>query len=382
MASSREAAARSQRALPTLDHRLEVLTRADPAHSDVPWFEVRGRVGTAELFEADVVIALDMSISTNFPSGLDIDEDGVIGQTRGLVRALRHHDPGEDTSQPLPLPPASWTTDVDDTVAAMELVAARAIVTGLASRRNRVGIVSYANRAKNRSDVGPPGLAMAALDEIRPTRSRVETNIREALRKARDMLAEHALADGFPRERAVLLFTDGKPTGPVSPFIAELRAVEAATELAGDGIELYVFTFGSINVAQAEFILKLAGAGEGRVYRVGAPQRLLEDLPPVDLSPTWLSIENATTGDAARGVEARSDGHFGAFVPLAPGENRLRVLAELGDGRLKRWEGSVVYTPGDEALAQAETARVLREIEERAREADAAAGPPDEPTPR
>lgn len=383
VAASREASARGTSTAPPVHFGLEVHPiggSEDPAPIG-PWVEVRGRVGTAELFEADVVIALDMSVSTNFPSGLDIDEDGVIGETRGVIRGLSQYHPKQDQQgRPPPLPPAQWTTDVDDTVAAMELAAARAIATGLAARHNRIGILSYVERGKVHSEVGSASGALDSLEDVRPTSARTGTNIYEALRRARDMLERAPQLPGFPRQRALLLFTDGLPTAPVDPFIGEIRAREAAADLAAGGIDLYVFRFGRIQRDQAEFLLALAGAGRGRLYRVGAPHRLLEDLPPVDLTPTWLRIENATTEAPARGIETRTDGRFSGFVPLAPGENRVRVLAELGNGKLQRWVGEVFFAPeaAESSAIREATEAVLREIELRERGVDAAAGPPAE----
>ncbi len=85
VAQLREAAARSAAAAPSVSYRLEIETPGHAAQTSIPWVEVRGRAGTAELFEADVVIAVDLSLSTLRPSGIDLDEDGVIGRLRGSV---------------------------------------------------------------------------------------------------------------------------------------------------------------------------------------------------------------------------------------------------------------------------------------------------------
>lgn len=366
--------------VPPLHYGLEVRPPVpDGGAVPIPWIELEGRVGGAELFEADTVIAIDMSTSANFPSGIDLDQDGIVGEVRGVVRAVGSYDPKSvQQGAPPPLPPSQWTTDVDDTVAALEIAAARAIVTGLAQRRNRIGVLSYAERGHVREDVGPAANARASLDQLRPATSTRGTDIYAALRRSRDMLDSAPPLPGFPRQRAVLLFTDGRPVEPVDPYIARIRAKQAAADLARAGIDLYVFSLGRIGVDQARFLLELAGSSRGRLYRVGAPERMLADLPALDLTPTWLRIENATSGQPARGVETRTDGHFSAFVPLVAGENRLRVLAELGNGKLQRWEGVVVHEPGEpESQARRDaTRRVLERIEQRDRPGDTAAAPP------
>jgi hypothetical protein len=274
---------------------------------------------------------------------------------------------------------------VDDTVAALEIAAARAIITGLERRGNRVGVLSYSERGQIRAQVGSAAAAQDALDDLRPSSGAEGTDVYAALRRARDMLEDAPKLPGFPPQRAVLLFTDGRPVEPVNPYIARRRAQQAADDLAQAGIDLYVFTFGSIGVEQAKFLVELAGSGEGRLHRVGAPERMLADLPSIDLTPVWLRIENASTGKSAEGIETRSNGHFSGFVPLEPGENELRVLVERGDGQLQRWVGTVVLAPdaadGDPGSRQAAIERVQREIEQRTRRPDAAAGPPP-PEPR
>lgn len=374
MAASKEAAARSAAAVPPVSYGLTILSPRNEADSQaaIPWIEVRGRAGTAELFEADVVIALDTSLSTHRPSGIDLDEDGVIGNLRGVLQSRGSRS----------LHPRSWTTDADDTIARAELEAARALIRGLEQRRNRIGLLSYTERGRVRAEVGRPGAALVAVDKLRISDSSSGTSIAAALGGARKALEGLPAESHPPRQRAILLFTDGKPTSPVDEFIGSLRAIDVAAELPREGVDLYVFAFGPVAEEQARFLLELAGTAEGRLYKVGDPRRLLEDLPPVQLAPRWLEIENTTTGEPGQGIRSSRDGRFDAFVPLVPGENRIRVLAELGDGKLQRWEHVVRYEapeiPSEEQKLATE--RVLREL--RAREADAtseadtAAGPP------
>jgi hypothetical protein len=371
VAASKEAAARSAAAVPLGSYSLEILSPRSEAESrtSIPWIEIRGRAGTAELFESDLVIALDVSLSTHRPSGIDLDEDGVIGSLRGVVRS----------AGPRSLHPRGWTTDADDTIAEVEVEAARALILGLEQRRNRIGIVSYTDRGRVRAEVGRPGAALAAVDELRISDSSMGTSVAAGLRTSRELLQDLP-SEPVPRDRAVLLFTDGKPTAPISEFLGALRAIEEASEFPQRGIDLYLFAFGPVSEDQARFLLELAGTAEGRLYKVGDPRRLLEDLPPVDLAPSWLELENVTTGEKGQGIRSTRDGRFDGFVPLSPGDNRIRLIAELADGRLQRWEQTVRYdapeTPSEEQRLATE--RVVQELRARSgdSEADAAAGPP------
>jgi hypothetical protein len=403
VSASKEAAARSTSFVPPVSYALEIDSPRTQAErrTSIPWLELRGRSGTAELFEADIVIVLDISLSTMFPSGMDLDGDGVIGEVRGVVRAgvggnAASIPTGDSvrmdggtisvpesvlrTNNPWALHPRNWTTDRDDTIAELEFEAARSLLRGFGPRRNRIGLVTYTERGRVRAEMGEPDAVLAALDAIRVTGQSSGRNVAAGLRQARLLFSK--LEDAAPdRQRAVLLFTDGQPTYPDDPYIARLRTLYEADALAERGVDLYVFAIGQIGVDGARFLLELAGAAGGRVYRVWDPRRLLDDLPPLALAPRWLEIVNATIGAPALAVRTSRDGRFDAFVPLAPGANRIRVMAELGDGKLQRWEKDVHYQPPaveTEAHRRAAEA-VQQELEARA--ADPGPAPTPEPVP-
>jgi hypothetical protein len=389
VSASKEAAARSASFVPQVSYGLEMETpRGSNLHTEIPWLELRGRAGTAELFESDLVIVLDLSLNMMMPSGMDLDGDGVIGAMRGAVRAgpvgtVMTSAPGasgRDGPVGVALPdstgrnrkaplfhPRSWTTDREDTVMELEMGAARKLIHELTPRQNRIGLVTYAERGRTRTPVGSPDAALEALGSVRAIGESTVQNVSAGLRQAR-LLFSKLDGDASARRRAVILFTDGRATAPADEHIARLNAMYEADSLGDRGIDLYVFAIGSIGVEEARFLLELAGAGRGRVYRLLDPHRLLDDLDPLELAPRWLDIVNTTTQASARAVRAGRDGRFDAFVPLAPGANRIRVIAELGDGKLQRWEKDVHYQPPaveTEAHRRA-TEAVLRELEERA----------------
>lgn len=374
VASSREAMARSQAKLPPVQYALQLESPdgRGEAKQAIPWLEVRGRTGTAELYEADVVIALDTSVSTLFPSGEDLDDDGIIGELRGVVKDSSTQRAGVDS---LPqtqgpawhIPLRNWTTDYDDTIFQAELLASRALIQGLGERGNRIGVISYCARARRRAAIGAPQDALAAVARIRSTTDASPTDLAAALNDARRELLR--LDPGpWPRQRAVILFTDGRPTAPKDVELARLQAIYEAEALAERGIDLYVIRFGPIGIPEGRFLLALAGAAGGRIFPVGDPHRLLNDLPPVQLGPRRLDIENLTSGARARGLVTGSDGRFDGFVSLTPGPNRIRLSAELGDGTLAREDRQVYYDPPDrvseeQRLAEQRVLRLLRERE-------------------
>jgi hypothetical protein len=220
---------------------------------------------------------------------------------------------------------------------------------------------------------------VAALERVRAIGESSAQNISSGLRQAR-LLFSKLGDDTVSRKRAVILFSDGRATAPADEHIARLNSMYEADSLGDRGIDLYVFAIGSIGVEQARFLLELAGTGRGRVYRLLDPHRLLDDLDPLALAPRWLDIVNTTTQASARAVRAGPDGRFDAFVPLAPGANRIRVIAELGDGKLQRWEKDVHYQPPavETDAHRSATEAVLRELETRAAD-PGPAGPAVEP---
>jgi hypothetical protein len=288
--------------------------------------EVRGRAG-AELFDADVVIALDASNSALLASGVDLDGDGVVGATRAFAedegRFVRSH-PG-------------WTTDGGDSILRAEYVAAEALLEALAARQNRVGLLTYTAKPRARAAVGPPERARAALSMLRVMEDPTGTDMARAMRAASAML-DDALLDGPGRPRALLLCSDGEPTVPQPRYMAKRKALREAARLAERQIALYVLAFGArVHQEQGsddlDFLRELAAAAGGVLVPVDAPARLLEDLPPARIRPRSLEIANLTTGAPAHSLQVAPDGKFAAWLPLVPGMNELEVRASWQDGR-------------------------------------------------
>jgi hypothetical protein len=288
--------------------------------------EVRGRIG-AELYDTDVVLALDVSNSSLLASGSDLDGDGKVGATREFAE-----DAGRfATSHP------HWTTDADDSMLRAELVASRALIGALEPRRNRIGLLTYTSSVRVRAEVGGPEGALRALEAVPIAEDRSGTDVSQALRHAA-LLLERAPREGVARPRALLLCSDGEPTVPQPRYEARQKALREAAQLADDGVALYVLAFGShLHEARGEddlaFLRALAEAGRGVLVEVDAPARLLEDLPPAEAAPDVLEVVNVTTGEAAHSLRVTPDGRFDAELPLAPGANELRVRASWRDGR-------------------------------------------------
>lgn len=308
--------------------------------------QVRGHLG-AELYDGDLVIALDASNSALLASGVDLDADGVVGTTREFA---------EDAGRFVTAHPR-WTSDADDTLLRAELVAARALIDALAQRRNRIGLLTYTSRAQVRAQVGVAKDARRVLDAVPIAEDRSGTDVSQALRHAA-LLLQRAPGSDSARPRAVLLCSDGEPTVPATRYNARQRALREAARLADQQIALYVLAFGAHlreerSAQDLEFLRALAQAGRGVLIPVDAPAQLLRDLPPARAQPSALEIANLTTGESARSPRLAPDGAFAAWLALAPGANELRVRANWQDGRAESLRRTVHF---EGALAPAAAA--------------------------
>ena len=110
--------------------------------------------GGAEGQRFDVMIALDVSQSTQYPSGADVDGDGVVGE-----------NPAEGLYAPGEFPEGTVCTDPQDTILAAEVAAARALVRGLSADRARVGLLTFSGDVEPRD--GPAAEPRAAERDAR-----------------------------------------------------------------------------------------------------------------------------------------------------------------------------------------------------------------------
>jgi hypothetical protein len=358
------------------DPALQIQTPRDGelVRLSAPFVEVSGRAGRTELFGFDVVVVLDLSSSALLASGLDVDRDGVRGETKRWAR-----DGGGWAR-----PSRSWTTDPDDTIVQAELIGARALIDGLAPRRNRVGLLTYSGNPRVLAPIGPPHLARQAIDsidEVRVGEDRSGTNMVRALRRAERMLDETPSIDGAERPRMIALFSDGNPTQPSGgarnekpedrrEYWAQHRSLELAHALARREIRVCTLALGQD--ADLAFLEELAHATGCERIPIGRPSNLLSDLRPVRPAPRRLVIQNVTTGQPARAVRVFPDGGFDGFAELVPGENRLAVQTTLADGRRVSQERIVHYDPpeSESELDRKHAARLLVELRRRTREVE------------
>ena len=325
----------------------------------------------------DVMLVIDVSASTRYPSGVDVDADGVLGRREPpLVRGL----------------PEVECSDPGDTVLAAELAAARALIDELDPRRVWLGVVAFSGTADPSGEseqpssvkdatlhqplTGDPELARAALGRIAEAGPRGGTNMAHGVRLAALELSgrEGALSQPRAGARKVMLFlTDGKPSLPHGS--AELddpedieAAAEAARLAAEAGIAINVYGLGAEANDYPIAPLELTRATGGVYQPVDLPGEIVAVFSGVSFANVDSVVAvNLTIGEMSEvgDIRLRPDGSFQGFVPVQPGKNRVRVSAFSTAGRRGSAEFTIDFRRAE--LSTSEKEAELERVRERTR---------------
>ena len=297
----------------------------------------------------DVVVALDVSTSTNEHSGVDVNGDG-------------RSDDG-------------WKGP--DSIYRAQLAAVRNLLTCLeqmphnaAGERIRVGIVTYSGDerlrrlpedAKQRaSDAEILRLATRDADvavaltgdyaKVRRTLDRLEriapsgmsdtaAGVGRALIELQGVSESGARsAANSDAQKTILLLTDGKPSLPFDRRQADAAASWAGRMAAQAGITVNAFKIGYDAVARAEndSLERMAHRSGGRYVALEKPGDVMTALEATSLSAVErVELANRTAERGTRAVATGIDGSFYGEVPLEEGENEI----EAGGGALGRVPG-------------------------------------------
>ncbi len=293
----------------------------------------------------DVMLVIDTSGSTGSPSGVTLHRDGVVQRRRGEI------SPGR---------PAVTSDGPGDSVLAVGLAAAEALLARVDHRLTRVGVVTFAGPAP----VSQGGLSLAEVpaavlaqpltgdfDQVRGALRRIReagpaggTDMAAGIRLAvRELLAlRGSVSPPDPRRRKVaFLLTDGMPTLPfgrgrgdrVDPRDVELAASAARVAATGGAI-IHTFGLGPEAVAAPLACTAVAEATGGRFTPLWDPAQILEVLPRTSLAGVdVVSVRNLTAGRFASDIAVTAEGAFRAAVPLVRGPNQIAVTVSAGAGR-------------------------------------------------
>jgi hypothetical protein len=315
---------------------------------------VAGRAGPPEL---DVVIVLDTSVSTAAPSGADVDGDGNVGQLEfghiGFTMGDRSTDPG-------------------DSILSAEVAAARRLARILDPRRTRLALVSFSGgpadlvrgepvlpnavtRVPLTDDLARLGEGLRALREGTPAGG---THMAAGIDQATVELLGLAgsISTAAPsRGRAAVLLTDGTPTQPfgfdrsADNVRAALRAADRARRAR---IRVSTVAIGPRALEGPVAAVEIAERTGGAFIPVRSAADLLAAIEEVKIGdPVRVEIANRSNGEMAREFRMTPDGSWGGFVPLAPGENRIEVVARAEAGTEMRRKVTVTLDEGATAAA-------------------------------
>ncbi len=322
--------------------------------------EVKGAAGAGSSLAYDLVIVLDLSVSTRLPSGVDVDGDGRVGRSAPEIR--------EDYWGSAA--PEKLCDDLEDTIAAAEFAAARRLLAVLDPGSTRVGLVAFGDDGVLEAPVGSSRRQLE--DALRVLDGKHGwyggTNYAGALRTALRALSE-APADARQRRRTIAFLSDGFPTLPLPPKDRPPKEARlAAAEAAAAGVKIEVFALGPEAIRGEEVLRDIAAATGGGLDLLERPGDVLFHLPVIELSDVrTLAVENATTGQPARAVRLFPDGSFDAIAPIAAGRNRLRVTATTASGASASAERDVVFaaaTP-EQGVVDLEVERLRKLLHDR-----------------
>ena len=299
----------------------------------------------------DVFLAIDVSHSTRYPSGIDIDEDGEVG-----------FNPALELVVPGTYPEDLVSTDPDDVILAAEVRAARLLLEALDSRQTQIGLIVFSGAVdlktgkRRRFDQQDAQLLVPltsdfklvdrALDEILETGPNGATNFAAAVKLAVRELAGFSGAASSTRQgskKLLLFLTDGVPTFPIgsgrSSDPGDTEAAINAARLANKaGVTINTFALGRHALAAPIAAEQMARITSGVYTPVRNPGQIVSFLQGVSFANVEdVVIRNLTTQDVSFDVSLAPDGSFSGFVPVRPGNNKVRVTALASDGS----EGSV-----------------------------------------
>jgi hypothetical protein len=336
--------------------------------------EVRGTAIAAgeEAQRFDVMVVLDVSGSTKYPSGADVDGDGLVGE-----------NPQEGLYAEGEFPPDVLCTDPEDTILHAEIAAARALVRSLDPRRTRAGLVTFSG------DVDPATHRMRSRDQknadlqvpLTPDFARIESGLSSVLARgphgATDFSAgirlattelaglTGAVSQPGAGQKVMLFLTDGTPSFPIGldnvEDAGDLEAAVNAARIAKEaGIRINTYALGTNALGRPVAATEVARVTLGSFTPVAEPGAIVAALQSVNFANVEdVAVVNLTLREDTPDVRLNPDGTFQAFVPVRAGANRVLVNAVASDGSVANVELAFSFE-----VAQSEGAMRERELAE------------------
>jgi hypothetical protein len=302
--------------------------------------------GSGEAADFDVMLVIDISHSTRYPSGIDVDEDGDIGI-----------NPQQELVAPGTYPEGTVCSDPHDTILAAEVRAAYHLLEVLDAARTQVGVITFSGLVDPATGERLTATQKDALvrvplthdfDAVRKVLAQIlaegpygATNMAAAIQLSVVELAGLTRAYSRPRSDArkiVLFLTDGVPTFPFGKAAsADPEDTEAAIGSARlarrAGITVNTFALGQQALSAPLALSEIARITLGAFTPVRNPGDIVAFLQGVSFANVDdVIITNLTTGEVSYDVQLSPDGSFTGFVPVRVGENEVEVSALATDG--------------------------------------------------
>ncbi len=314
--------------------------------NDVAMIRGAVRSGAPDPLDFDVLVAIDVSKSTQFPSGIDVNEDGEIG-----------FNPHEELVEPGTYPEEVVCTDPGDTILAAEIKAAYMLVESLSPERSMVGVITFSGEVDletgERKDPRQQDAVVKVplssdfdtvyrvLDEILKEGPHGSTNFAAAVRLGVRELVGLTGAKSKPRlgaRKLMQLLTDGVPTFPFGRGdVSDPEDIDAAINAARlankAGLTINTFALGRYALASPIATTEIARLTGGVYTPVRNPGEILAFLQGISFANIDdVVILNTTTQEISYDVQLAPDGTFRGFVPVLEGPNALEITALAGDG--------------------------------------------------
>jgi len=336
--------------------------------------------GSGGPLDFDVLIAIDVSKSTRYPSGIDVDEDGEIGFNPELELVA----PGRYAEDVVCSDPA-------DTILGAEIKAAKLLLEVLEAERTQVGVVAFsgdvdlATGRRKSHDQQDAWVVVpltkdfrrvdAALDRILAEGPHGATNFSAAVQLSVVELKGLSTAKSRPRadaKKVVLFLTDGVPTFPFgqgnSADPADTEAAINAARLARKaGVTINTYALGRHALASPVAVTEMARLTAGTYSPVRNPGDIVAFLQGISFANVEdVVITNLTTSEVSYDVSLSPDGSFSGFVPVRDGANQVQITALASDGG----EGTIEFEVEFEksGLNERELAIELERIKKRNKE--------------
>jgi len=340
---------------------------------------IRGEVssGNEGSSDFDVLLAIDVSKSTELPSGIDVDQDGEIGL-----------NPKLELVAPGTYPDDMVCTDPDDSILAAEIEAARQLLAVLDPKRTRVGVIVFSGA------VDPETGRRVAADQrdalVKAPLSHDFAHVREVLEQVLEeghygatnfaaaiqlsvielVALSRSYSEPRPDARKVVLFlTDGVPTFPfgagasADPEDTE-AAISAARLARRAGITINTFALGRHALTRPLALTEMSRTTLGSFTPVLNPGDITTFLQGITFANVDdVIVTNLSTGEVSFDVQLAPDGSFTGFVPVRIGENLVEVAALASDGGEARVEIPFVFE--ESGLTERELAIELERIRNR-----------------